>query len=95
MMQAKIEYIESGTKKVRSAEGSLMFGDACLSEYIGLKRNGNWLWIPTALVITIETYELDEDLLTVDLANMKSSKLHALNRMKKDIARDNGNGGFQ
>ena len=94
-MQAKIEYIESGTKKVRSAEGLLVFGDACLSDYIGLERNANWIWIPAALVITIETYELDEDLFTVDIDNMKSSKLHALERMKKDINRENGNGGFQ
>ena len=93
-MMAKIEYIESGTKKVRSAEGSLVFGDACFSEYIGLKRATIGFGFQL-LVITIETYELDEDLLTVDLANMKSSKLHALDRMKKDIARDNGNGGFQ
>jgi len=91
---AKIVYFETGTKKVREAEGELLFGDALLSEYIGVKRPDNdYLLVPSATIIEIQTYELDEDLYTIDIDSMKRSKAHALKRMHNDMDRDDAPGG--
>lgn len=93
-MIAKIVYFETGTKKVREAEGELLFGDALLSEYIGVKRpDSDYLLVPSATIIEIQTYELDEDLYTIDIDSMKRSKAHALKRMHIDMDRDNAPGG--
>lgn len=93
-MIAKIVYFETGTKKVREAEGELLFGDALLSEYIGVKRpDSDYLLVPSATIIEIQTYELDEDLYTIDIDSMKRSKAHALKRMRIDMDRDNAPGG--
>lgn len=93
-MIAKIVYFETGTKKVREAEGELLFGDALLSEYIGVKRPDNdYLLVPSATIIEIQTYELDEDLYTIDIDSMKRSKAHALKRMHIDMDRDSAPGG--
>ncbi len=93
-MIAKIVYFETGTKKVREAEGELLFGDALLSEYIGVKRPGNdYILVPSATIIEIQTCELDEDLYTIDIDSMKRSKAHALKRMHIDMDRDNTPGG--
>ena len=93
-MIAKIVYFETGTKKVREAEGELLFGDALLSEYIGVKRPDNdYLLVPSATIIEIQTYELDEDLYTIDIDSMKRSKAHALKRMHIDMERDSAPGG--
>ena len=62
-MIAKIVYFETGTKKVREAEGELLFGDALLSDYIGVKRNTpdfDYLLVPSATIIEIQTYELEK-----------------------------------
>ncbi len=92
-MDVKISYFETGTKEVKSAEGQLFFGDALLTDYIGLKRSGeDYLLIPSATVITIQAYELDEELYMVDIASMKRSKMHALNKMHKDMSRDENQG---
>jgi len=95
-MIAKIVYFETGTKKVREAEGELLFGDALLSDYIGVKRNTpdfDYLLVPSATIIEIQTYELDEELYTIDIDSMKRSKAHALKRMHHDMDRDNAPGG--
>jgi len=85
-MQAKIEYFETGTKSIKYAEGQLFFGDAMLSDYIGLKRaDDDYLLIPSATVITIETKELDEELYIVDIDSMKRSKMAAVKRMNNDL----------
>lgn len=92
-MQAKIEYFETGTKNIKYAEGKLFFGDALLTDYIGLKREGeDYLLIPSATVITIQTYELDEELYMVDVASMKRSKMAALKRMDNDLLRQDDSG---
>lgn len=93
-MIAKIVYFETGTKKVREAEGELLFGDALLSDYIGVKRPDNdYLLVPSATIIEIQTYELDEQLYTIDIDSMKRSKAHALKRMHIDMDRDSAPGG--
>lgn len=93
-MIAKIVYFETGTKKVREAEGELLFGDALLSDYIGVKRPDNdYLLVPSATIIEIQTYELDEQLYTIDIDSMKRSKAHALKRMHHDMDRDDAPGG--
>lgn len=93
-MIAKIVYFETGTKKVREAEGELLFGDALLSDYIGVKRPDNdYLLVPSSTIIEIQTYELDEQLYTIDIDSMKRSKAHALKRMHIDMDRDNAPGG--
>lgn len=93
-MIAKIVYFETGTKKVREAEGELIFGDALLSDYIGVKRpDSDYLLVPSATIIEIQTYELDEDLYTIDIDSMKRSKAHALKRMHIDMDRDETPGG--
>jgi len=106
-MIAKIVYFETGTKKVREAEGELFFGDALLSEYIGVKTETpvckvneryvdpkiTYLLVPSATIIEIQTCELDEDLYTIDIDSMKRSKAHALKRMHIDMDRDNAPGG--
>ena len=93
-MIAKIVYFETGTKKLREAKGELLFGDALLSEYIGVKRPDNdYLLVPSATIIEIQTYELDEDLYTIDIDSMKRSKAHALKRMHIDMDRDSAPGG--
>jgi len=91
-MKVKISYFETGTKEVKSAEGQLFFGDALLTDYIGVKRNEDYLLIPSATIITIQAYELDEELYMVDVVSMKRSKMHALNKMNKDINRDETQG---
>jgi len=91
---AKIVYFETGTKKVREAEGELLFGDALLQDYIGVKRPDNdYLLVPSATIIEIQTFQLDEDLYTIDIDSMKRSKAHALKRMHIDMDRDNTPGG--
>lgn len=93
-MIAKIVYFETGTKKVREAEGELLFGDALLQDYIGVKRPDNdYLLVPSATIIEIQTFQLDEDLYTIDIDSMKRSKAHALKRMHIDMDRDNTPGG--
>jgi hypothetical protein len=93
-MKAKIEYFETGTKSIKYAEGQLFFGDALLTDYIGLKRDGenDYLLIPSATVITIQTYELDEELYMVDTESMKRSKLAALKRMDSELLRQDNPG---
>ena len=91
-MDVKISYFETGTKEVKSAEGQLFFGDALLTDYIGVKRSKDYLLIPSATVITIQAYELDEELYMVDIASMKRSKIHALNKMHKDMSREETQG---
>ena len=93
-MIAKIVYFETGTKKVREAEGELLFGDALLQDYIGVKRPDNdYLLVPSATIIEIQTFQLDEDLYTIDIDSMKRSKAHALKRMHIDMDRDDTPGG--
>ena len=84
-MQAKIEYFETGTKSIKYAEGELFFGDAMLSDYMGLKQNEEYLLIPSATVISIRTHELDEELYMVDTDSMKRSKIAAVKRMNNDL----------
>ena len=91
-MNVKISYFETGTKEVKSAEGQLFFGDALLTDYIGVKRSEDYLLIPSATVITIQAYELDAELYMVDIASMKRSKMHALNKMHKDMTREENQG---
>lgn len=91
-MQAKIEYFETGTKKVKYAEGVLFFGDALLTDYLGLKRESDWLLIPSATVITIEVKEFDEQLYMVDTESMKRSKDMAIMRMNQDFDRESNAG---
>ena len=84
-MQARIEYFETGTKAIKYAEGELFFGDAMLSDYMGLKQDGEYLLIPSATVITIRTHQLDEELYMVDTDSMKRSKIAAVKRMNNDL----------
>jgi hypothetical protein len=97
-MIAKIIYFETGTKEVRETEGELFFGDALLSDYIGVKRvdgdnASDYLLVPSATIIAIQTYQLDEELYTIDIDSMKRSKAHALKRLHTDMDRDNIPGG--
>ena len=95
MMDVKISYFETGTKEVKSAEGQLFFGDALLTDYIGVKRSEDYLLIPSATVITIQAYELDEELYMVDVENMKASKMRAMMEMRKNNSRQMDERGFQ
>jgi hypothetical protein len=92
MMDAKVEYFETGTKTVRYAEGKLFFGDALLGDYLGVKMKNNYLLIPTATVITIEIEQLDEELYMVDTENMRRSKQIALRRIDEEIIREGREG---
>tara|TARA_R100001510_G_C7638952_1_gene196734 strand:+ start:345 stop:635 length:291 start_codon:yes stop_codon:yes gene_type:complete len=84
-MRATIEYFETGTKTIKYADGQLFFGDAMLSDYIGVKRTSDYLLIPSATVITIQTKELDEELFMADTDSIKRSKLAAIKRMDNDL----------
>jgi hypothetical protein len=84
-MKATIEYFETGTKTIKYADGQLFFGDAMLSDYIGVKRASDYLLIPSATVITIQTNELDEELFMADTDSIKRSKLAAIKRMDNDL----------
>ena len=102
-MIAKIVYFETGTKNVREAHGTLLFGDALLSDYIGVRSDGvdstegeimkKYTLVPAATIIEIQTYDLDEDLYTIDIESMKRSKEHALRKMHSDMDRDDAPGG--
>lgn len=98
-MIAKIVYFETGTKKVREAEGYLFFGDALLSDYIGVKRYDgdaapDYLLIPSATIVEIQTYNLDEELYIVDTESIKRSKQIALKNMSREMDRGEGGGAF-
>ena len=49
--------------------------------------------VPAATIIEIQTYELDEDLYTIDIESMKRSKEHALRKMHSDMDREDAPGG--
>lgn len=105
-MRATIHYFETGTKKVRSVAGELFFGDAMFGDYIGVKMTmpvheaneryidakTNYILVPSACIVTIETPELDEELYMVDTDSMKRSKQVALQRMNSEISREKGDG---
>lgn len=105
-MMATIHFFETGTKKIRSVAGELFFGDAMFGDYIGVKTETpvskvneryieattNYILVPSACIVTIETPELDEELYMVDTESMKRSKQAALQRMNTEIDRDNTNG---
>ena len=61
-----------------SMQKELFFGDAMLSDYMGLKQDKEYLLIPSATVITIRTHQLDEELYMVDTDSMKRSKIAAV-----------------
>ena len=104
-MKATIHYFETGTKQIRSVIGELFFGDAMFGDYIGVKttkpmheankrfpKTVNYILVPSACIVTIETPELDEELYMVDTDSMKRSKQVALQRMNSEISREKGDG---
>ena len=99
-MHAKIVYFETGSKEVREAEGILFFGDALLSDYIGVKRFGHttdapdYLLVPSATIVEIQTYNLDEELYMVDTESIKRSKQIALKNMRREMDRGDSGGAF-
>lgn len=94
-MKVTLTYFETGTKEVKSVDGNLFFGDALLSDYIGVSSETNgYTLIPHATIIKIEAKELDEDLYLVDIESVRRSKHMALKRMNNDMDREHRGGAF-
>ena len=96
-MQVVIDYFETGTKEIKQMTGELFFGDALLSDYIGVKYGEDqwqYILIPHATVVRIKTDNLDEELYMVDTASIKRSKEIALKNMRREMDRGEGGGAF-
>lgn len=100
-MQVVIDYFETGTKEIKQLTGELFFGDALLSDYIGVKRIGDspqyntyYTLIPHATIVRITTPALDEELYIVDTDSIKRSKQIALKNMSREMDRGEGGGAF-
>jgi hypothetical protein len=96
-MRVVIDYFETGTKEVKQMTGKLFFGDALLSDYIGVQTGEDqweYILIPQATVVRIKTDNLDEELYMVDTDSIKRSKKIALKNMKRDMDRGDNGGAF-
>ena len=96
-MQVVIDYFETGTKEIKQVTGELFFGDALLSDYIGVKYGKDqwqYILIPHATVVRIKTDNLDEELYMVDTDSIKRSKQIALKNMSREMDRGEQGGAF-
>ncbi len=94
-MNVELTYFETGTKKIKSVNGELFFGDALLGEYVGVKNTKSrmpYFLIPTATVVSIAVEDLDEELYMVDVDSVRRSKELALRRISNDIDRETNDG---
>ena len=96
-MQVVIDYFETGTKEIKQVTGELFFGDALLSDYIGVKYGKDqwqYILIPHATVVRIKTDNLDEELYIVNTESVKRSKQIALKNMSREMDRGEQGGVF-
>ena len=91
-MNVIVTYFETGTKEIRDISGELFFGDALLSDYLGVKKNNGYILVPSATVIRITVENLDEELFIVNTESIKRSKRLALRNMQSEMDREDSNG---
>lgn len=95
-MRVKITYLAPNNKEHFVVEGELIFGDALLNEFIGVRDDeDNFVQlVPQGSVLRIDTYEFDEDLFKVDVESVRRSKHAAMQRMSDDLDRGQNRSGF-
>jgi len=91
-MNVIVTYFETGTKEIRDISGELFFGDALLSDYLGVKKNNGYILVPSATVVRITVENLDEELFMVNTESIKRSKRLALRNMQSEMDREDANG---
>lgn len=91
-MNVIVTYFETGTKEIRDISGELFFGDALLSDYLGVKKNNGYILVPSATVVRITVEDLDEELFMVNTESIKRSKRLALRNMQSEMDREDANG---
>ncbi len=87
-MRVTLHYTTPVHGEEHQIEGDLVFGDALLNEYMGVRNDEGVHLIPGGLVLRIFTSEFDSDLYEVDVESVRASKHLALKRINAEQQRE-------